>query len=107
MKMLSTRLGLMLLSCVTLAACGKTREEARVDMDRLMNEAKVCGPSDQCVLAGGGQCTCAGPVNASASSSVEAAADEVNQTCGGVMVDCVYYVNVRCERGQCVADNGP
>lgn len=87
--------------------CGKSREEALKDFDVVLEDASACGPSDTCVLAGASQCTCPSPVNAQAKSDVDAAAEEMEKSCDGAMVDCFHPVNIRCEQGRCAADIGP
>lgn len=67
-----------------------------------VREARACTEGDTCVLAGGGTCTCASPVNASRAEAINEAAQEVN--CRGSMVDCATYRNARCEGGTCVGD---
>jgi len=89
---------LILVSLAFLAGCCPTHEE----FTQQREEAAACSPGDTCVLAGSSQCLCAGPVNAAKAAEIEAAAKEV--CCGGAVVDCVSFTNLRCENGRCVAD---
>ncbi len=89
---------LLLASLVFLSGCCLSREE----FSEQRSEAAACSPGDTCVLAGGAQCMCALPVNASKAAEIEAAAKDV--CCGGASVDCVSFANPRCENGRCVAD---
>ncbi len=89
---------LLLVSVVFLSGCCESIES----FSEHRAEAAACSPGDTCVLAGGSQCLCAAPVNASRAAEIEAAADEV--CCGGAQVDCVLFQNLRCENGRCVAD---
>lgn len=89
---------LLLVSVVFLSGCCESIES----FSEQRQDAAACSPGDTCVLAGGAQCLCAAPVNASRAAEIEAAADEV--CCGGIQVDCVAFLNPRCENGRCVAD---
>ncbi len=89
---------LILASAVFLSGCCLSTE----DFAQQREDAAACSPGDTCVLAGGGQCLCAGPVNASRAAEIEAAADDV--CCGGAQVECVFFQNLRCENGRCVGD---
>jgi hypothetical protein len=89
---------LILASVVLLSGCCLSTEE----LAQQREEAAACAPGETCVLAGSSQCVCPVPVNASKAAEIEAAADEV--CCGGAQVDCVFFQNVRCENGRCVAD---
>ncbi|HEX8699274.1 MAG TPA: hypothetical protein VF815_10590 [Myxococcaceae bacterium] len=91
------------------AACSDeapTREEALDHFGNVMAEAKVCDTTNQCVLAGKSNCSCAAPVNASFVGRIEDAVEDVNRTCAAedFLGDCITYQNPRCEQGQCVAD---
>lgn len=87
------------LACLVLAAgCGVSIE----DFNALVEDARACQAGDTCVLAGGGQCTCNSPVNASRAVEIDEAAEDVR--CGGAMVECPSWTAVRCEAGRCVAD---
>ena len=88
----------ILASVVFLSGCCLSQE----DFAEQRQDAAACSPGDTCVLAGSAQCLCPGPVNASRAAEIEAAADDV--CCGGGHVDCVTFLNPRCENGRCVAD---
>lgn len=89
----------ILASLVFLSGCCLSQEEFA--QERL--DAAACSPGDTCVLAGSAQCLCPVPVNASRAAEIEASAKDV--CCGGGVVDCVAFVNPRCENGRCVADS--
>jgi hypothetical protein len=88
----------LLVSLVFLSGCCLSNE----DFNQQVEEAAACSPGDSCVLAGSAQCLCARPVNASKAAEIDASAHDV--CCGGSMVDCVSFQNLRCENGKCVAD---
>jgi hypothetical protein len=88
----------ILASLVFLSGCCLSTEEFHQQAE----EATACSPGDTCVLAGSAQCLCARPVNASRATEIDGSAQEV--CCGGTIVDCVAFTNLRCENGQCVAD---
>jgi hypothetical protein len=90
-----TRLCLVLVLAGT--GCGLSLEEYR----DVVEEAQVCAPGDRCVLAGGGQCTCATPVNEREAARIDEAAADVR--CGGAMPECPAHFDVRCEAGRCVS----
>ncbi|MEQ9320872.1 MAG: hypothetical protein RIF41_17050 [Polyangiaceae bacterium] len=84
------------------SACTATSPE---ELAEIVDEARACQDGDVCELAGGGQCTCATPVNADAAARVDEAAADVD--CEGAMVECVSHQNVRCEDGRCRSDESP
>ncbi len=88
----------ILASVLLLSGCCLSQEEFHQQAEK----ATACSPGDTCVLAGSAQCLCAGPVNASQAAQINAAAHDV--CCGGGVVDCVVFQNLRCENGHCVAD---
>lgn len=81
------------------SGCGGVTEE---ELQQIIEESKVCAPGDSCILAGGGQCTCAVPINAEHRARVEQAVADYD--CDGLMVKCMGNINVRCEAGRCVSD---
>ncbi len=88
------------LALVLTSGCGRISLE---EFSAQVREARACSEGDTCVLAGGGTCTCASPVNASRADALNEAVKNVD--CEGSMVDCVaFQPNARCEAGQCVAD---
>ncbi|KFE65414.1 hypothetical protein [Hyalangium minutum] len=89
---------LILASLAFLSGCCLSMEE----FDQQAEEAAACSPGDTCVLAGSAQCLCARPVNASKAAELNASAGDV--CCGGTMVECIAFTNLRCENGQCVGD---
>lgn len=88
----------LLLVVLALTACGVSQD----DFSAMLEEARACQTGESCALAGGGQCTCDSPVNASKAASIDEAADDVR--CGGAQVECPGWSNPRCEAGRCVAD---
>jgi hypothetical protein len=93
----------VLLVCLTTAlAAGCGDNVTDEELQQIIEEAKACAPGDTCVLAGGGRCTCAQPVNAEHRERVEQAV--ADHDCGGLVVRCMDYTSVRCEAGRCVAD---
>lgn len=87
------------LALVLTSGCGRISLE---EFSAQVREARACGEGDTCVLAGGGTCTCASPVNASRAAEINDAVERVD--CEGSMVDCIGYRTARCENGQCVGD---
>jgi hypothetical protein len=85
-------------SLVFFSGCCLSHEEFNQEVD----EAAACSPGDTCVLAGSAQCLCAQPVNASKASQINSSAHDV--CCGGAVVECISFTNLRCENGRCVAD---
>jgi hypothetical protein len=88
----------ILASLVFVSGCCLSEEEFAVQRE----EAAACSPGDTCVLAGSAQCLCATPVNASKAAEIDSSAEDV--CCGGKLVDCVAFTNLRCENGKCVGD---
>ena len=90
----------VLASWILCLSCGISTQE----FSERVEAAQACKPTDMCVLAGGGQCTCARPVNATEADPINKLADDVN--CGGAQVECAAVMNVRCENAKCTGDNG-
>jgi hypothetical protein len=88
----------ILVSVVFLSACCVSEEEFSEEIA----DAQSCSAGDTCVLAGSAQCLCARPVNAASAAEIDALAQDV--CCGGAMVSCVGFTNLRCENGRCVGD---
>ena len=95
-------LGLSLLLIGMVVACDEVTAESYAD---LVERSRGCAETSECVLAGGGQCTCAQPVNASAVPEIESAVEDLD--CEGAVVDCDGNDNVRCEAGRCISDQSP
>lgn len=86
---------------LVLATCGGL---STAEFQKRVEEAAACAPGDTCVLAGQSQCTCRVPVNARNQAAIDADAKLVD--CGGAIVSCIFFSNVRCENGKCVGDAG-
>ena len=90
---------LICLAIATAAGCGGVSAE---ELQQIIEESKACAPADTCILAGGGQCRCAQPINAKHKARVEQAVADYD--CDGLMVKCMGNTNVRCEASRCVSD---
>jgi hypothetical protein len=87
---------------VLLAACSETAPSEFVE---LVEASRGCSATEECTVAGGGECTCATPVNVGAVEEIDEAAGEVE--CEGATISCADNANVRCEAGRCISDGSP
>lgn len=72
------------------------------EFQQTLEASQVCQPGDSCILAGAGSCSCAQPTNSKDADTVNQAAAEID--CGGALVKCMSWENLRCEAGKCTAD---
>ena len=96
-------LGLIML--VLAASCDDVTSPE--DYVALVEDARSCSSDDQCLLAGGGPCTCQVPINGDNEEAITEAASQVE--CNEVQTtDCAEaHDNVRCQEGRCVSDQSP
>ncbi|HEY1099939.1 MAG TPA: hypothetical protein VGF99_13475, partial [Myxococcota bacterium] len=80
--------------------------DAKTNLAAVINANKQCDVSDQCVVAGATDCTCAQAVNRGSVPLVEEAAAAVDCCAFGTCesVDCAAPQNLRCELDRCTSD---
>ena len=87
----------------SLCSCSTVSPESYVD---LVEASRACETTDECTLAGAGDCTCPAPINRSAEPEVTEAAAEVDcQNATSTM--CPMHENLRCEQNRCITDDSP
>lgn len=72
------------------------------EFQRTLESSQNCQPGDTCFLAGASACSCAQPTNSKDEETVNQAAADID--CGGALVKCMSWENLRCEAGKCTGD---
>ena len=103
---MSTERACWLLLSAVVVVVGVACADPKTVLAQTINSNKACDVNEQCVLAGGTDCSCDEAINRGGVPDVEQAAAAVDCCVVGpcTPVTCSEPANLRCQSNQCVVD---